>query len=270
MVSFPPCKINLGLHITRKRPDGYHDLVTCFYPVPWCDVLEAVPATSFAFSSSGLPIPGVQEQNLCVRAYEMLKAAYGIGAVAMHLLKIVPIGAGLGGGSSDGAFTLRMLNRLFDLRLSPDELKTFAARLGSDCAFFTGETPMLATGRGDVLSPVSLTLKGKFLVIVKPEAAIETPAAYAMVTPRDPGVDLRQVVETTPVAAWRNVLRNDFEEPVFREFPALKEIHRQLYDEGALYASMSGSGSAVYGLFEKKVDMKKNFASMTGWSGFLD
>lgn len=270
MVSFPPCKINLGLHITRKRPDGYHDLVTCFYPLPWCDVLEAVPAASFAFSSSGLAIPGDAEQNLCVRAYEMLRAAYGIGPVAMHLLKIIPIGAGLGGGSSDGAFTLRMLNGLFDLGLSADGLREFASRLGSDCAFFTGDTPMIATGRGDVLSPVSLTLKGKYAVVVKPEAGIETAAAYALVKPRDPGVDLRQIVENQPVAGWRSVLRNDFEEPVFRKFPQLKEIHRQLYDEGALYASLSGSGSALYGLFDKEVDLKKTFGHMTCWSGFLD
>ncbi|HEX8041857.1 MAG TPA: 4-(cytidine 5'-diphospho)-2-C-methyl-D-erythritol kinase [Chryseosolibacter sp.] len=270
MVSFPPCKINLGLHITRKRPDGYHDLVTCFYPVPWCDVLEAVPAPSFAFSSSGLSIPGVPQQNLCVRAYEMLRAAYGIGPVSMHLLKIVPIGAGLGGGSSDGAFALRMLNRLFELGLSTAELKAFASRLGSDCAFFTGDAPMIATGRGDVLSPVSLTLKGKYAVIVKPEMRIETSAAYALIKPREPGADLRQIVEKEPVARWRDILRNDFEEPVFREFPLLKEIRLQLYEEGALYACMSGSGSALYGLFEKEVDLKKTFGHMTCWSGFLD
>ncbi len=269
MVSFPPCKINLGLQITRKRADGYHDLLTCFYPVPWYDVLEIVPAQSFSFSISGIPVPGSPDDNLCVRAYQILKEAYGIGPIAMHLLKILPTGAGLGGGSSDGAFTLRTLNRLFNLQLSLEELRTFAARLGSDCAFFIGDKPMMGAGRGDVLSPASVNLKGKYLVIVKPDVQIPTSAAYAMIQPREPAFDLRQIVEKHSPAEWKNLLTNDFQEVLFKQFPALQTIHGKLYDNGAVYASMSGSGSAVYGLFENKADIKKHFGNMTCWSGYL-
>lgn len=270
MVSFPPCKINLGLQITRKRPDGYHDVVTCFYPVPWCDVLEMVPAASFTFSSSGIPVPGDPSDNLCTKAYALLKKEFALGPVDVYLLKILPIGAGLGGGSSDAAYALKMLNRLFDLKLPATDLKRFASRLGSDCAFFIDNKPMIGTGRGEILSEVTLPLKGKYLVIVTPDIPIQTSGAYAKITPRAPAVDLRGILENHPVTEWKEFLRNDFEEVLFPQYPVLPAIKRDLYASGAAYASMSGSGSAVYGLFENEVDIKEQFPAMTCWSGFLD
>lgn len=270
MVSFPPCKINLGLYITAKRQDGYHDLVTCFYPVPWCDVLEIVPAQTFSFSSSGIAVPGDFRDNLCVRAYELLKGEYVLPPVSIYLLKIVPVGAGLGGGSSDGAHALKVLDRLFDLRLSAEALRLFAARLGSDCPFFIDPRPAIGTGRGEQLSEVALSLKGKFLAIVKPPFHVSTRQAFARVTPRMPDVDLREILETKPIATWKDFLRNDFEEPLFGEFPVLGQVRRQLYSHNALYAGMSGSGAAVYGIFDKEVDLKEYFPGMTCWSGFLD
>lgn len=270
MVSFPPCKINLGLQITGKRLDGYHELVTCFYPVPWFDVLEIIPAASFSFSTSGIALPGSDSGNLCVRAYEIMKNEYGVDPVSMCLLKILPAGAGLGGGSSDGAYTLRMLNQLFDLALGHDVLKALAARLGSDCPFFIDPGPMLGTGRGEILSRLELSLKQKYLVIIKPPLQIATAAGYSKVKPRTPDVDLRDVLENRPISEWRELLTNDFEEPLFREFGLLAEIRQTLYSRGAIYASMSGSGSAVYGIFHHEIDLVAEFPSMTCWSGFLD
>ena len=269
MVSFPPCKINLGLNITRKRDDGYHEIVTCFHPVPWTDVLEIVPADSFTFTSSGIPVPGSEEANLCVRAYELLKQQHILPPVAMYLLKIIPTGAGLGGGSSDGAYTLRMLNDLFGLGLPREELQALAATLGSDCAFFISDEPMIGRGRGDLLSEVSLNLRDKYLVIVKPELPISTARAYAHVKPSVPATDLQAIVEKYPVAEWREVLKNDFEQPLFERYPELKDIRERLYGHGAVYAAMSGSGSAVFGLFENEVSVGDDFEGMIVWAGFL-
>lgn len=270
MVSFPPCKINLGLNITGKRADGYHDIVTCFYPVPWSDVLEIIHAKDFTFSSSGLPVPGPTAENLCVRAYEALKKDYPLKPVAMHLMKNIPTGAGLGGGSSDGAYALRMLNEMFDLSIADEKLKAYASGLGSDCAFFLANKPMIGTGRGDVLSAVAVSLKGRYLVIVKPEVQISTAEAYAGVMPRRPALELRQVLENSPVSEWRKFVNNDFESVIFRKFPVIEALYQKLYAFGATYASMSGSGSSVYGIFEQEVDLKKEFESETYWSGFLD
>lgn len=270
MVSFPPCKINLGLNITAKRADGYHDIVTCFYPVPWQDALEIVPAKDFLFSISGKPVPGASADNLCVRAYELLKKEYNLKPVAIHLQKNIPIGAGLGGGSSDGAYALKALAQIFELSLAPAELKAYALLLGSDCPFFLVNKPMIGTGRGDVLTDIALTLKGKYLVIVKPEVQISTAKAYAGITPRKPATDLRQILENRPLTEWRTLLKNDFEEVLFSQFPLIEALHQKLYAFGATYASMSGSGSAVYGVFENEVDLKKEFDSVTYWSGQLD
>jgi 4-diphosphocytidyl-2-C-methyl-D-erythritol kinase len=270
MVSFPPCKINLGLNIIRKRSDGYHDLSTCFYPVPWRDVLEIVPAKDFSFSVSGLPVPGSASDNLCVRAFRLLEERFGLEPVAIHLLKILPIGAGLGGGSSDGAYALRILNELFKLNLAKEELRELAAKLGSDCAFFIEDKPMMGEGRGEVLSDIEVSLKGKFLIIVKPEVSISTAEAFASVTPRGAAGDLRSVLENEPVSAWRDRVKNDFEEGLFKKFPVMDAIHKKLYAFGAIYASVSGSGSAVFGIFAKETDLRREFESLVYWSGYLD
>jgi 4-diphosphocytidyl-2-C-methyl-D-erythritol kinase len=269
MVSFPPCKINLGLNVLGKRPDGYHNIISCFYPVPWHDVLDIVPAKNFSFSVSGIPVPGAAVDNLCVRAYELLKKARGIPPVAIYLLKVIPIGAGLGGGSADGSFTLRSLNEIFDLSLSHEQLAEYAATLGSDCAFFVENKAVMASGRGEILSDVSLSLKGKFLVIVKPEVHISTARAFASIAPRNPDTDLREIVETRAIEEWKSLLTNDFEKVLFKQYPIVEALQQKMYAFGAAYASMSGSGSSVFGIFRNFVDLKKEFETVEYWSGYL-
>lgn len=270
MVTFPLCKINLGLHVIAKRQDGYHDIETCFYPVPWTDMLDVVPAREFTFASSGGRVPGPSADNLCVRAWNLLKKEYDIDPVSIHLHKFIPIGAGLGGGSSDGTFTLKTLNRIFDLGMGPEKLKAFASKLGSDCVFFIDSVPSIGTGRGDELTEISLTLKGKFLIIVKPDVQISTARAYGGITPRTPSLSIREIVEKHPLSEWRDLLQNDFENHLFKEFPLVEAIHQKLYALGATFARMTGSGSAVFAIFDEPVDLRKEFETFTYWSGRLD
>ena len=239
MLVFPSCKINLGLCITEKRTDGFHNLESCFYPVPWQDVLESIPADQVDFSSSGLPIPGNSQDNLCLRAYNLLKADFDLPPVRMHLHKIVPIGAGLGGGSADAAFALKLLNEQFGLSLSTEQLETYARRLGSDCAFFIQNRPLYCTEKGDVFSEISVDLSGYYLLIVYPNLAISTAEAYAGVRPRRPVTSLFDALQM-PVSDWRNTVHNDFENSLFPRYPILAQLKQQLYDTGAIYASMSG------------------------------
>jgi 4-diphosphocytidyl-2-C-methyl-D-erythritol kinase len=268
MVSFPPCKINLGLHVIGKRPDGYHNLETCFYPVPWTDILEVIPASSFSFTSSGKEIPGDPEKNLCIQAYELLKKDFSIPPVKIHLHKIIPTGAGLGGGSSDASHTLRLLNSIFNLSLSVDQLEKYASRLGSDCAFFIHDEPKLGTGRGEELEDISVSLKGKFLVIVKPEVHVSTAEAYAGISPKKPSISIREIFKTIPMEDWKNVLKNDFEESISKKYPVIESIKKQLYTLGATYSIMSGSGSAVVGIFEKPIDLPEEYKTIS-WSGLI-
>lgn len=268
MVSFPPCKINLGLHVTRKRTDGYHELETCFYPVPWTDIVEVIKSNAFAFSASGTPIPGDAGQNLCIKAYEVLKKEYDLPPVSIHLHKIIPTGAGLGGGSSDAAYVLRSLNSIFRLNLSQDVLMRFASMLGSDCAFFVQDEPMFGTGRGEILSKISVSLKDRYIVLVKPDIHVSTADAYAGIQPVVPEKSLSEII-SGPLHTWRDSLKNDFEPSVFSRHPGLKEIKEELYASGALYASMSGSGSTVFGLFDKEINLKDRFKGMTVWSDLL-
>jgi 4-diphosphocytidyl-2-C-methyl-D-erythritol kinase len=267
MVLFPPCKINLGLHIVNKRPDGYHDLETCFYPVPWTDVLEIIPSAETTFTSSGDPIPGNQEENLCLKAYRLLAADFNLGPVKIHLHKIIPTGAGLGGGSSDAAYTLRALNAIFALGLSQEQLMRYAAQLGSDCSFFIQDRPMIGTGRGEILRETSLSLAGKFLTLVNPDVHVSTAEAYSGVRPSPPEVELKTVLEKTPVAEWKDLLKNDFEESVFKKHPVIREIKEELYGLGAMYACMSGSGSTVFAIFEREVSIDTPYRNT--WKGFI-
>jgi 4-diphosphocytidyl-2-C-methyl-D-erythritol kinase len=268
MISFPPCKINLGLSITAKRPDGYHSLETCFYPVPWTDVLEIIPAKKTTFTSSGNTIPGDHQENLCLKAYRVLSAEHRLPDVAIHLHKVIPTGAGLGGGSSDAAHTLRLLNSLFELNLSHEALLGYAASLGSDCAFFLQNKPMLGTGRGEILSPLNVTLTGKFIALVKPPIHVSTAEAYAGITPRAPLQEVRTILEASDWHSWKSALKNDFEPSVFTKHPAIQEIKQKLYESGATYASMSGSGSTVFGIYEQPVPVDFG-PEYTTWSGFL-
>jgi 4-diphosphocytidyl-2-C-methyl-D-erythritol kinase len=269
MVSFPPCKINLGLNIISKRPDGYHNLETLFYPVPWTDILEIIPATSLSFQSTGHSIPGKVEDNICLKAYEVLKKDFPIEPVQIHLHKIIPMGAGLGGGSSDGAHTLRLLNSLFELNLNAEQLKNYAAQLGSDCSFFIDDQPMLGSGRGEVLSNISFSLSGKFIVIVKPDIHVSTVEAYASITPQTPSLPISKCIQL-PVGEWKNKLVNDFEKSVFTKYPLIKKLKEEMYSAGATYASMSGSGSSVFGIFDAPVILPEIFKPMIHWSGKLN
>lgn len=267
MLAFPPCKINLGLSIIRRRDDGYHDVDTCFYPVPWTDILEVIASDRFDFTYSGLPVPGAAADNLCVRAYGLLEKDFGIGPVKMHLHKCIPMGAGLGGGSSDAAHTLLLLNEAFRLGLGIDALLDYASVLGSDCAFFISGRPAHGTGRGDQLTPVEVALGDKFMVIVAPDIHIATAAAYADVIPGQSSTACAQVVSGMPVREWKHHLHNDFEGSLFRKHPEIGRIKQSLYDAGAGYAAMSGSGAAVFGIFEQPVPLPDALRQYTSWCG---
>lgn len=250
MISFPNAKINLGLHVVERRSDGYHNLESLFYPVELCDILEVIPGERFGFQSTGLTIEGPEEENLVVRAWRLLQKRFDLPPVRIHLHKVIPIGAGLGGGSSDGAFMLKMANDLFMLGMTEAKLEEMAAALGADCPFFIGNRAALATGTGNILQPVDLDLSGYKIVIVKPPLAVSTGMAYKVVTPRRPDHTVAEVV-TRPVEEWKELLVNDFEEHVFAMFPEIGTIREELFRLGAVYASMSGSGSSVYGLFRE-------------------
>lgn len=268
MVTFPPCKINLGLDIISKREDGYHNLDTVFYPVPWTDMLEIIPARQLSFQSSGNLIPGREEDNLCLKAYHLLKKEFDISPVQIHLHKIIPTGAGLGGGSSDAAHTLRLLNAVFDLQLSTDRLKQYAAQLGSDCAFFIGDEPMQGTGRGEQLTPIELSLKDKYLVVIKPDVHVSTAEAYAGVKPQAPAIPLRNIIHL-PLEKWKHQLTNDFEKTILTNYPVIAQLKEQFYARKAVYASMSGSGSSVFGIFDEPPKADPSWQSLAHWSGWL-
>ncbi|TDQ17635.1 4-diphosphocytidyl-2-C-methyl-D-erythritol kinase [Algoriphagus boseongensis] len=251
MICFPNAKINLGLHITSKRKDGYHEIETCMVPIPLYDALEMMVDKKSTWTSSGFAIPGEPKDNLILKAEKLLRKDFsGLPNLSIHLHKNIPMGAGLGGGSADGAFALTLMNNLFDLHLDNFFLEEYAAELGSDCAFFIENTPKIARGRGEVLSPIDLDLKGVHLVLINPGIHIGTKEAYAGVTPALPKVDLEEVLLDR--SRWKTELVNDFEASIFKNHPEIKNIKDQLYDSGAFYAAMSGSGSSVFGLFPEK------------------
>jgi 4-diphosphocytidyl-2-C-methyl-D-erythritol kinase len=249
MICFPNAKINLGLNVVSKRPDGYHNIETVFYPVPVKDALEVVGAGTFSFSQTGILLDAPVAENLVVKAMNLLKAHYPIPPLEVHLLKAIPFGAGLGGGSSDAAFMLKLLNDFFQLAIPMERLEEMASAIGADCPFFIRNTPVFATGTGNLFEPVSLSLKGYYLCLIKPGIAVSTPDAYATVTPKQPAKSLKEIIKS-PVSEWKHSMVNDFEKSVFNKYPLIKQIKEELYEAGAVYASMSGSGSSVYGLFE--------------------
>lgn len=268
MLVFPNCKINLGLRIIEKRSDGFHNLQSCFYPVGWSDVLEMIPSDSFSFGSSGIPIPGEPNKNLCVRAYDLLNADFDLPPVQMHLHKLVPIGAGLGGGSADAAFVLRLLNERFTLGLSVLQLEDYARLLGSDCAFFIQNRPVYCIEKGDVFEEITVDLSGYHILLIYPNLAISTAEAYAAVRPQKPETSLFDQLQA-PIDRWRTTIQNDFEDSLFPAYPVLAQIKQQLYDNGAVYASMSGSGSTVYGIFNAPVAVPNQFQHYSVWQGKL-
>lgn len=252
MIAFPNAKINLGLNVLSKREDGYHTIETVMAPVSFCDILEVIPAPGkgIEFSHSGLGIPGKPEDNLIITACRLFSERTASIGVQMHLHKVLPPGSGLGGGSSDAASTLLLLNELFQAGLTEADLMALAAQLGSDCPFFILNKPALAMGRGDILENVALDLRDKNIILVLPGIHVSTAWAYAQVRPCRPGLPVSEAIGLEP-RQWREYLVNDFEKPVFKAFPSLEEIRNGLYEAGAIYTAMSGSGSAIFGLFEE-------------------
>ncbi len=255
MITFPNAKINLGLNIVSRREDGYHNIESCFYPIPWQDCLEVIEAASFAFYSYGLDIPGDTSSNLCVKAYELIKADHNIPPVEIHLLKNIPMGAGLGGGSADGAFTIKMLNGIFELKLSKLQLEAYALQLGSDCPFFINNQPVIAKGRGELLEPSDLDLKGYHLAVHNPGIHISTKEAYAGVVPQEPEKSITERIKSS-IPDWKDTLINDFEASIFPNHPEILQLKQEMYKAGAIYASMTGSGSTVFGIFENEPPYK--------------
>ncbi len=254
MIVFPNCKINLGLHILDKREDGFHDLETFFYPVPIKDGLELTHADSLKnieFTSSGLEIDGNINDNICIKAYSLLKKDFPhLPAIKIHLHKTIPIGAGLGGGSSNGAFALLLLNQKFEIGLSQEQLIKYALQLGSDCPFFIVNKPCFAAGRGENLLHVELDLSAYKIILVNPGIHINTGWAFSHLKSNRNRNSIKEIIQQ-PVAEWKSLLINDFEEPIFARYEDIKNCKEQFYNKGALYASMTGSGSTVYGLFLK-------------------
>lgn len=253
MIFFPNAKINIGLNIVSKRQDGYHNLETLFYPIDWKDVLEIIPAKQFNFSSTGVDISG--SQNSCEKAYYLLKKDFDISAVHIHLHKNIPTGAGLGGGSSDASTTLMALNKLFDLQLPKTKLMEYALKCGADCPFFIHNTPSLASGVGEVLSPVKLNLRGYHLLVIYPSIFVSTKVAFSKIVPSVPKNPIAREIKK-PVCDWQ--LSNDFEQGVFEQFPEIAHIKQQLIDAGAVFSSLSGSGSSVFALFNEKPTIEFN------------
>ena len=263
MITFPNCKINLGLNVILKRQDGYHNIETVFCPIPLTDVLEIVPQDGLktvspprkqggaTFSTTGLPINGAAGKNLCIKAYELLQQDFPkIPPVQIYLHKAIPIGAGLGGGSADGSFTLKMLNEKFSLKLSMEQLLDYALQLGSDCPFFILNRPCFATGRGEFLENIDINLEAYSFIIINPCIHINTAWAFQQLKPALPKKSIKDIV-AQPVQTWKNELTNDFEEPIFRHHPELAAIKTTLYESGAIYASLSGTGSCLYGIYPK-------------------
>jgi 4-diphosphocytidyl-2-C-methyl-D-erythritol kinase len=279
LLSFPNCKINIGLNIISKRDDGYHNIETVFYPVKLCDILEINKRSdlkenkfdytnNIALKLSGNEVEGDDKSNLCYKAFQLLKAEFNLPDIILHLHKIIPSGAGLGGGSADAAFTLKLLNDQFKLNLTDDQLKTYAAQLGSDCSFFISNKPSFASGRGEMIEELDLNLSGYHIILIKPEVNVPTSQAYQAVKPAQPKVSLRTLI-LQPLSSWKENITNDFEEGIFKLYPQLSQIKKELYDSGCIYASMSGSGSCLYGISDKVINIENKFKNCLSWQSIL-
>lgn len=274
MISFPNAKINIGLNIVEKRPDNYHTIESVFYPVQLTDALEVVEnkeknAPAVLFTSSGIEIPGDPADNLCCMAYHLIGADYPLPPVKIHLHKHIPIGAGLGGGSADAAFFIKLIKDLFELNISWGEMHHYARTLGSDCSFFITNKPVIAEGRGDVYESIQLDLSEYYIALIYPNIAVNTATAYKNVIPAKPSRSLENDILNLPVEEWKAFIKNDFEKTVFAAQPQLKTIKEKLYAQGALYAAMSGSGSTVFGIFKEATNLKSVFPGAFVWENRL-
>ena len=254
MLTFPNAKINIGLNVISRRSDGYHNLETVFYPVMIKDALEVIEADELSFESSGIDIPGYANENLCLRAYGLLKTDFDIPPVNIHLHKQIPIGAGLGGGSADAAFFIRLINEKFSLGMDHVVMEDYARKLGADCAFFIQNKPVFAYGKGDEFSSIDLDLTAYNLVLVMPPVHVSTGEAYRGVKPGPSKTSLKEHI-LLPVENWKAEIRNDFEESIFKNHASIRGVKAALYEAGALYASMSGSGASVYGIFSNETKL---------------
>ena len=260
MIIFPNAKINLGLSVIRKREDGYHDLETVFYPVGLSDILEVLPNETgeCRLFNHGAILDCNDDDNLVVKAYKAVKQRYDIPGVDIHLKKLIPSGAGLGGGSSDASFTIIALNNLFSLSIPEDEMIAIASTLGADCPFFCVNKPVYAQGTGNLFTNVNCDLSDYRLVIVKPDVFVSTKDAFADIKPSQPELSVKEIVEKYPVEQWKDLLKNDFETTVFKKHPSIAVIKDSLYELGALYASMSGSGSSLFGIFPQEINLSES------------
>lgn len=270
MIKFPNAKINLGLNIVRRRADGYHDIETIFYPIALQDVVEVVPAKGeeSSLTTYGRHINCPVEKNLVMKAYRALEKEFDLPPVDIYLHKNIPDGAGLGGGSSDAASVLLILNEMFSLNIPKAELASRAARLGADCAFFIYNSPMTATGIGDILSPIEVPLHGKTLLLIKPDVSVPTAEAYSRVIPKESEIPLPSLM-VSPIETWKDTVKNDFEPSVFAAHPELASIKQKIYDSGAVYASMSGSGSSIFGIFDSAIMAENAKAEFTDTAAYV-
>jgi 4-diphosphocytidyl-2-C-methyl-D-erythritol kinase len=270
MIVFPNAKINIGLHITGKRSDGYHNIESCFYPVAWSDILEVAKSKNLTVGSTGIPVPGPWKDNLCYKAYRLLQEDHNLPPVDIHLHKILPICAGLGGGSSDGAFALKAFNELFNIGLSDENLEDYSLKLGSDCPFFICNQPTFVTGRGEIFEEIDISLGGKMALLVNPPLHISTAEAYEGIRNYSKPGQLLNDLQRFPIEQWHGLIKNDFEEGLFKKHPELASLKELLYKKGAQYASMTGSGSTIYGIFDQRADTRGWFpADYLVWQGEL-
>lgn len=259
MITYPNAKINIGLNITERRPDGYHNIESVFYPINLQDAVEIKtiegeePQGGYKLKVSGTILDGTPDDNLVVKAYQLLRKDFNFPAQKIHLYKHIPVGAGLGGGSSDAAAIIKMLNEKFTLGLASEQMQNYAVQIGADCPFFINNTPVFATGIGNIFTPIELSLHGKTIILVKPDIFVSTRDAYALVKPSPAAIPLTEAIKQ-PISEWKQIITNDFEKSVFAKYPEIAAIKDKLYDMGALYASMSGSGSAVYGIFDSPIE----------------
>jgi 4-diphosphocytidyl-2-C-methyl-D-erythritol kinase len=256
MIVFPNAKINIGINIIDRRSDGYHNIETIFYPLPIYDALEALPGDELTFNSSGLKIPGRIEDNLCIKGYHLIKKDYDLPPVNIQLLKHIPIGAGLGGGSANAAFFIKLINSLFSLGMTTVQMMGYGRQLGADCAFFIENKPLFAFEKGDQFESIKLDLSKYKIVLVMPPAHVSTGEAYRGVRP-SPVKDSLYDLILEPIQEWKHFIKNDFEESVFKNHPAIRGVKAALYEAGAIYASMSGSGASVFGIFDKTPDLSE-------------
>lgn len=259
MITYPNAKINIGLNITERRHDGYHNIESVFYPINLQDAVEIKtiegeePQGGYKLKVSGTILDGTPDDNLVVKAYQLLRKDFNFPAQKIHLYKHIPVGAGLGGGSSDAAAIIKMLNEKFALGLTSEQMQNYAVQIGADCPFFISNTPVFATGIGNIFTPIEFSLHGKTIILVKPDIFVSTRDAYALVKPSPAAIPLTEAIKQ-PISEWKQIITNDFEKSVFAKYPEIAAIKDKLYDMGALYASMSGSGSAVYGIFDSPIE----------------